>query len=70
MDDTEFFQEPRTIKELAAHFRFTRRYITTEIAEGRLRALKFSHSLVRLRPKDILDWMNEKATAPEREDIK
>jgi hypothetical protein len=57
-----FFEKPRSIPELADYLDCTTRYITGEIADGNLRAIRFSNNFVRILPEDIREWMDSRAS--------
>jgi excisionase family DNA binding protein len=48
--------------ELAAFLDVSERFLETEVAAGRLRAIKLSTRALRFMPKDVEAWLNSKAT--------
>ena len=61
----DFYEQPRTLEEVAQYFGLSSRFIRQQVYDGHLRALKLSHTVVRIRPEDIREWEERAKTTKE-----
>jgi hypothetical protein len=50
-------QRPQSIEQVCEWGGFSRRFLELEIARGRLKVRRLSKRLIRILPKDIIEWM-------------
>ena len=54
-----------TILEAATRIRGTTQYVRREIKKGHLRAIRFSHQMVRILETDYEEWIRSRQTRAE-----